>query len=267
MRDSISKKIRNANVISNSPLSPQHEACKSLLVEFESVGSNRRGNEVISLKSSSPFVKYSMRVIDKGSMKTGGTTRSIATGKAEAEIDTSAEDAAAWIYDYCSRDRMRINFEEGNLPRIVTMLGANAQITGTVKHASWPLRNRTFVTKMEWIKLTDSQVAIFVIPVDDIVDYGVSTSNCVKATSVAYCLLDKALENSCRITYYHKVDFRGVVPVSFINAKIPAVALRVIHTLRDVLSRDEDLDDKRRKVMVDIMKNEHQEYEESESQI
>ena len=33
--------------------------------------------------------------------------RSVVTGKATAVLDCSAEEAAAWVFDYCSNERMR----------------------------------------------------------------------------------------------------------------------------------------------------------------
>ena len=44
--------------------------------------------------------------------------RSVATGKVTGVVDCSAEEAAAWVMDYCSNDRMRISREEGNPARL-----------------------------------------------------------------------------------------------------------------------------------------------------
>ena len=60
------------------------------------------------LESPSPFVAMHMRFDDEANKK---AKRSIAIGKAEAEIDTSAEEVVAWYFDFCSNERMRINNE------------------------------------------------------------------------------------------------------------------------------------------------------------
>ena len=41
--------------------------------------------------------------------------RSIALGRAVATADCTAEEAAAWYFEYCSRERMAIDREEGTL--------------------------------------------------------------------------------------------------------------------------------------------------------
>ena len=93
-----------------------YESCSSLKREFEAA--NKR-HLVKILMPLSPFVEYSMRPAEtkKKGRQQGG--RKVGTGKAVAEIDASADDAAAWIFDYCSRVRMKINFEKGNLPRVI----------------------------------------------------------------------------------------------------------------------------------------------------
>ena len=61
------------------------------------------------LEFDSPFVKMHMRFDEEANKK---AERTVAIGKAEAEIDASAAEVSAWLWDVCSNVRMRINNEE-----------------------------------------------------------------------------------------------------------------------------------------------------------
>ena len=99
--------------------------------------------------------------------------RSIATGKAVGVVDSSAEEVAAWLMDYCNNERMRISREEGNFARVMLREKArvNEVTVATVKKMPIYLTNREFVTRMMW-KSEEGKVWIAIESVDDVVDYG-----------------------------------------------------------------------------------------------
>ena len=78
--------------------------------------------------------------------------RSVATGRADGIIDCSAEKAAAYFFDYCSRLRMRISLEEGNPARLIVEDNAalNEATVATVKSMPFLLNDREFVVKYVW---------------------------------------------------------------------------------------------------------------------
>ena len=42
----------------------------------------------------------------------------VALGRAEVTADCTAEEAAAWYFEFCSRERMNIDKESGNIARL-----------------------------------------------------------------------------------------------------------------------------------------------------
>ena len=103
IRESVAIKFRSADppgFSATSELTQGHIACTSMMESY-SEAEHSSFRKVQSLKSTSPFVNYSAHVVDFGNKATNA--RSAATGKADAEIDTSLEDAVAWIFDYCDR--------------------------------------------------------------------------------------------------------------------------------------------------------------------
>ena len=83
--------------------------------------------------------------------------KSIATGKAKTlcGINCSMEEAAAWAFDFCSKERMRISREEGNPARCVWKKGEgnlkSEQIVATVKKSPpYFITNREFVVRQFW---------------------------------------------------------------------------------------------------------------------
>jgi hypothetical protein len=88
-------------------------------------------------------------------------------------VDSSAEEVAAWLMDYCNNERMRVSREKGNLARLMLRKKArvNDVTVATVKKMPIYLTNREFVTRMMW-KSEDGKVWIAFESVDDVVDYG-----------------------------------------------------------------------------------------------
>ncbi|GMH79606.1 hypothetical protein TrST_g7877 [Triparma strigata] len=78
--------------------------------------------------------------------------RSVLTGKAVGVVDSSAEEVAAWVMDYCSNGRMRVSREEDNSPRLELRekRRENEATFVTVKPLTVLLDKREFVFRMIW---------------------------------------------------------------------------------------------------------------------
>jgi hypothetical protein len=134
------------------------DSCLKIKKNFELKKISHRKNV---LMAPSPFIAYSMCPAQMADGEAG--KRRAGTGKATAEVDTSATDAAAWIFDACSRDRMRINAEDNlSLPRVITRKeGSNSFVVGSIKHAPFPLWNREFVIRLSWAKADGDRVYVW----------------------------------------------------------------------------------------------------------
>ena len=90
-------------------------------------------------------------------------------------VDAAPEEVVAWLYDVCSRDRMRVHHEYGNIARLALNDDGRQLVFATIKHLQFPLTNREFVSQTFWWR--DETGAYFYgsVSVNDVVDYGVST--------------------------------------------------------------------------------------------
>ena len=95
--------------------------------------------------NSSTLISSSWNSLRSSQPKKG--ERSVATGRAVGVIDNSAEEVAAWLFDYCSNERTRISKEEGNPARIELKVQeqerrVNEIKVATIKKMPFPLQDR-----------------------------------------------------------------------------------------------------------------------------
>ena len=230
------------------------ETCSSLKENFEK---EETKHLVKRLVPKSPFVKYSMRPAQTGDRKHNGqrlSGRGVGTGKATADVDASAEEAAAWIFDMCSRERMRLNREDNaNLPRVLkSSTGVSSVKSGTIKLMPFPFHAREFAIQMMWLRLNQDTVAVLVHPVDEFVDYGMDSSGVVRGSNTAFQLLKARGPLSCSIELYQKLDAGGKIPVSLVNSKI-ATALNTVNNLMIAFERHDEVDREKRRAMITEM--------------
>ena len=215
-----------------------YDSCYELKSNFEAEETRHQ-----LLMSSSPFVKYSMHPARKNDER-----GRVATGKAVAGgVDTSVEDAAAWVFDVCSRNRMQTNVEVNeSLPRTVVETstdGVNSLVLGSLKSTPFPLSVREYIVRMMWLRLDSEKVAVLVKSVDMNVDFGVATRNgVVRGLTTAFQVLEAKGRNTCLTTLYQKLDLGGHVPVTLVNAKTISGALAAVGALRDAFQRDNEVD-------------------------
>ena len=241
------------------------ESCASLKEVFEKESSRHL---IRTLIPSSPFIEcFVSAAHPDGDDDDDATTRGkrdIATGKGVAEIDSSIEGVAAWLFDPCSRVRMRKNKEDNDgLPRIVTWTnGCDSLVMGTMKLMPFPFWRREFVVRMSWAKKNDGHLWIWARPVDDRLNYGVELRKVKGRSSILYDVA-KVRNDLCRVSIYQRIDPRGSIPAEIVNMKI-GVALSIMTELRDYFCRDNDVDVVRRDELVQIMRRRQEEKEEEE---
>ena len=195
--------------------------------------------------------------------------RSIATGKALGIVDCTAEEVAAWFFDYCGHEKMRIRAEEGhgvhleirgkNDSRRTTK---NERTFAMVKAFPYPLSTREFVFKYIWIAKKDS-VGIGIWPTDDVVEYGRSVGKTIRGTAkglfVARNIGCSRGVNQCEVTYYQYADAGGFIPSSVINLKIPQQLMQVKMAINH-FRRSDEVDNAELEAYTDIIRNERQVY-------
>ena len=195
---------------------------------------------VTPLMVTSPFVVYSMRPALLKERRQGIRGKG-GTGKATAEIDTSAEETVAWIFDYCSRDRMRINFEKGNTPRLVVRQTApNSLVGGSQKSMFPPLWPREFVVALSWMKMND-KILVCVRSVDESVDYGQTQLRLVRAFTTGFYEIERVREDICSVVFYQQFDLSGMIPV-WINDSELIRGIGVLNDLRVAFQRNDEVD-------------------------
>lgn len=156
-----------------------------------------------------------------------GERSGIATGKAIGVVNCSAEEVAAWVFDYCSNERMRINAKEGNPSRFELMdkKKINEATFATVKAFPFFLENREFVFRQLW-KSEEGKVFIALESVDDEVDYGVRLRKTRATTRGMYQIEnvpDRKGLKRCQVTLAQQMDLRGYFPMRVINQLLPSV--------------------------------------------
>ena len=137
--------------------------------------------------------------------------RSIATGRAEGIADCTAEEACAWLYNFCSNDRMDSSREEGNPAHIEVSEGLHSENMGTfamVKKMPFIFRDREFVIRYIWrVDRKKSRASVAIWPASDAVDYGGKQRKSVRAVAkglfVATNIVDGTMKRKrCLVVYY-----------------------------------------------------------------
>ena len=165
-------------------------------------------------------------------------------------MDCTAEEVAAWFYDYCGHEKMCIRAEEGN-GAYLEIRGKNDSRRTTknertfamVKEFPFPLRKREFVFKYIW-RVKKDRVYIGIWPTVDVVDYGRSIGRTIRGTAkglfVARNIGSSRGVNQCKVTYYQYADAGVFIPSSVINMKIPQQLMQVKIVI-DHFSRDDEV--------------------------
>ena len=202
------------------------------------------------LEFDSPFVKMNMRFDEEANKK---AERTVAIGKAEAEIDASAAEVSAWLWDLCSNERMRNSKEEGNPARlVVSRNGFNEMLFATVKAFPMFISDREFVARCVLSKDVDTgAILIANVPANDEVDYGTKLS---KVSGLSTCLYSAIPvdSNRCKLTMVQRIDVGGHIPVWLVNRQVPNV-MGVVEDARKLFDRSDEIDEEERKKVALLM--------------
>jgi len=87
--------------------------------------------------------------------------------------DTLRSLARYWFAS-ASRETLRVSSEQGD-PAHLIQSGPRDQLLATIKKMPFPLNNREFVGHQVCAKDTNGDLLITAVPVDDVIDYGMST--------------------------------------------------------------------------------------------
>lgn len=184
-------------------------------------------------------------------------------GRAELQVDCSAESALIYWFDYCSISRSRTSSEEGNLARTIIEQSDRSSIVGTVKTAPWPFYWREFVFKTIWKRVEEGYI-LGTVTVDDKVDYGktfrgvrgrtkvfvsferVSGRSCkVRMVDYSeflqYCQLTHARYAASQVRITQVLDLSGLVPAFVMNMKLQ-LSLSVAEEMREAFEEDDEID-------------------------
>ena len=252
----IDKEIRNvlAARIRDSEPSEQDvfESCGFIKKNFDQ---GAQKNLVKALPPASPHVAYYCGTLEsKG--QTGASARRAACGKAVGVIDTSADDAAAWTFEFCSRARVRTHNEfNADMPRFISRrTGSDSFVSGLLVRLPFPFWPREFVVGVSWSKRENGAISVFINSVDEDVDYGMSTGWTVRASTTAVSdIVPNNGPNSCTITFHQQVDSRGFIPVAVVNSKV-TYSLSIVDDMREVFQRDEEIDVESRRALFATLK-------------
>ncbi|GMI16546.1 hypothetical protein TrLO_g10802 [Triparma laevis f. longispina] len=196
--------------------------------------------------------------------------RSVGSGKSIGVIDCSAEEAAAWMMDYCSNERMRVLKEEGDPARLELkeLARVNERTFGTIKKFPFLMDNREFVARLIW-KSEEGKVTLVMESVDAEVDYGDKLRK-TKGTIAAFYLIenlpDREGVKQCKMTFVQNLDLGGGIPMWAIN-KLAPKHLSSIQNVIESFRQDAKIDAAERWDLRTLMRDEYDKEVYSETEI
>ena len=249
-------KIDGARALTDENL-PLVQECMKLSLEYDIPNAMQPETK---LKKPS----FSGEMSTKSKLKKGWCERSINTGRCIDIIDTCPEEVLAWLYDYCSKERMRIHKEEGNVARLAVTDDGRQALIAVIKHMPWFLYNREFVTQMMWWGEGNGTFYLAFASVNYEIDYGFShknvrgfTQSLAKLEPYGKVRVDGRM-SQCRMVLTQRLDASGFIPAFILNSKIPQ-SLRPVHSARVTFNRDSQIDTEQREVLISIIKRQQQE--------
>jgi hypothetical protein len=192
----------------------------------------------IPLRSTSAFVEMLMAYTPP---KRG--ERTVVLGSAEAIVDCPPKSAAQWIITFCSRERMIVDREEGNLARLVIEQSTPYDITvATVKRMPLPLYHREFVNRiLATLKVETGDFLVCAQPVDGLVFVGIPTEHDIAEHKpsmrvrakmpVSFTIKETSTSGVCKIVCISQLDTGGRVPAWAMN-KILIQNLSLTHRVQ-----------------------------------
>ena len=173
---------------------------------------------------------------------------SLVIKKAIATLDTSAVEAMAWIWDFCSNERMDETDNEGKVPVEFERNGdPSEQIVCKVKEYAWPVNSRDFILRNVWCTLSGNDIGMA---------WDASTSSVqldrspathgyhIRGSSRGYCILSptRGSPNQCQLIWIQQVNIGGHVPVKLMNEIQLHKEISVALNIRSYFARNKEIE-------------------------
>ena len=152
-----------------------------------------------------------------------------------------------------------------NPREVVKTIAPNHKVFAKIEDFPFPLENRLFISENAWMKNPDgSFVFAFQPPKSDnfvdntLVNLGKNTSRqLINAKSWGFGIIKPTgthNNDSCHVTWVLKIDLKGNIPPTIMEAQIPH-SLKLISHIHEKFSRDDEIDRIEREKLMAIMRN------------
>ena len=191
--------------------------------------------------------------------------------RTDTVVDASAEEALAWLWDYCSNQRYnKHSLSFPGFPREVVLKRApNSIVVLKTEAYQWPLRPRQYIIEAIWAPHpADSGSFILMLKPDhEFCDLNLlrAPQNAVIGNVEVVCIL-KNLDlsmSACKISYFSNIKLNGMAPLYAAQA-CNAAEVRVVHDLSVKFERNEEADKLEREELGKIMYNDAEVYSNEE---
>jgi hypothetical protein len=211
---------------------------------------------LVPVKSPEPLITMSMMHAPPANGEA-----SVVFGIAEAVVDASAVLSLAWLFAYCSRERLRLSAEERDGPRFISSVISDHEYTlASLKYFPFPLTTREFLNR-NLCAVVDRNNGTLVMVSEPIItdaktDYGAPVRK-VRGITRIYCRITPLSSTQCRIVMSQHFDACGVIPRWAMISMVPKV-LGIVGRLRRAFQRDEEFDLAEREALARIIREEPQ---------
>jgi len=197
------------------------------------------------------------------------------SARGETMADCSADEAAAWYFDYCSNRRLekdRIG-AKGDIRIRIPQEGEriNDALYAKIMSFPYPLSKREVVFRQIWKRNEDGGVSVCVhnTDIDKKIDYGGEAQSAVRAISHAIFTATNVESITgvpqCKIILSQYFDALGTIPISVMNSKAPRI-MQVVDELKKTFSRDDKIDCAALTSTANVIKNVPQIFSEEEEE-
>jgi hypothetical protein len=182
---------------------------------------------------------------------------SLAYGKARCStIDTSAEEAMAWVWDSCSYERNFLHETlEGPFHRFPRRVTAYHSLSHReyvcLKRFKWPISPRAFANNQVWKREEDGSLIIAINPAASLpFELGsLSRKTIVEGHFWAMYRFSAIASNRCKVELIAKTNGRGAIPNGEANRHV-GYSLNIVNIMRKFFKRDDEIDAANRQAFI-----------------
>ena len=180
----------------------------------------------------------------------------------------------AWLWDYCSNERLDAVKKLHKNPReIIKHIAPNQNVLSSIKALPWPLRARQFVYTNTWTKQDDDTYVFAWKPpnFDDnrLLEIGKhKVKALVQGEARGFVILKNVGNQKCELIWVSYFDAKGHLPAKAMDSQIHR-SLNNTRLLRERFNRDEEIDQEERNELMGVIKNdnENEVYSEEENEM